>query len=118
MKLIRTFHPVGQGAFYSERHIIDATEFTVVYDCGSTTFREKKLETKIKSTFPKGHTIDILFISHFHSDHINGIEFLKKHCIIKKVVLPLINNEAKVLLKISNFLDDNNSNTQLIDNPV
>lgn len=84
MTLLRTFHPIGQGAFYTERHNINGTEFTVVFDYGSTTLKGKKLETKIKSTFPENHIIDILFISHFHSDQINGIKTLKKYYQIKK----------------------------------
>ncbi|MCL2261112.1 MAG: MBL fold metallo-hydrolase [Fibromonadales bacterium] len=117
MNLIRVFHPVGQGAFYSERYSFNNKEFTVVYDCGSTTLRWRKLENKIKSAFPEGHTIDILFISHFHADHINGIETLKKHCNIKRVVLPLLDSEAKTLVKVANMIDCNYSDTELIDNP-
>lgn len=117
MNLIRTFHPIGQGAFYSERHSFNNKEFTVVYDCGSTTLKSRKLENKIKSTFPIGHTIDILFISHFHADHINGIETLMKHCNIKRVVLPLLDSEAKTLVKVANMIDCNYLNTELIDNP-
>lgn len=30
MKLIRTFHPVGQGAFYTEKHFADDKEFKIV----------------------------------------------------------------------------------------
>jgi Metallo-beta-lactamase superfamily len=118
MSLIRTFHPVGQGAFYSERHIFNGTEFTVVYDCGSTTLKKQKFEKKIKSTFPKTHPIDILFISHFHADHINGIEVLKKHCTIKRVVLPLLDADAKTLVKVTNLIDSNYTDTRLIDNPA
>lgn len=36
-KMIRTFHPVGQGAFYTERFYDDILRkpvFTAVYDCG------------------------------------------------------------------------------------
>lgn len=117
MTLIRIFHPIGQGAFYTERHNFSGTEFTIVYDCGSTTHKGKKLERKIKSTFPKNHSIDILFISHFHADHINGIEILSKHCKIKKVVLPLIDDTAKILLKVTNLIDSNFSDTSLIDSP-
>ena len=29
----RTFHPVGQGAYYSERHI--SNNINIVYDCGT-----------------------------------------------------------------------------------
>ena len=117
MTLIRTFHPIGQGAFYTERHNFNGTDFTIVYDCGSTTIKREKLERKIKSTFPKGHSIDILFISHFHADHINGIEVLANHCNIKKVVLPLIDDMSKILLKVANLIEVNFSDTSLIDNP-
>lgn len=117
MILIRAFHPIGQGAFYTERHSFNGTEFTVVYDCGSTTLKGKELERKIKSTFPKGHSIDILFISHFHADHINGIETLAKHCQIKKVVMPLIDEAAKALVKITNLIESDFSDTRLIDSP-
>ena len=64
MLLQRTFHPVGQGAFYTERHkISNGKDFTIVYDCGS--FQFTNLKNRIKSAFQKGEEIDILFISHF-----------------------------------------------------
>ena len=34
----RTFHPVGQGAFYSERH----ENYNIVYDCGSVNVSKGK----------------------------------------------------------------------------
>lgn len=117
MELIRTFHPIGQGAFYSERHNFNGTNFTIVYDCGTLTFNEKEREPLIISSFSKGHIIDILFISHFHADHINGIETLSKHCTIKRVVLPLIDDTEKALLRVSNFFDMNYSDIRLIDSP-
>lgn len=116
--LIRTFHPVGQGAFYSERHFVDGKEFTIVYDCGSTSFKKEMLEMKIKSTFPAEQIIDILFLSHFHTDHINGLNILKNHYRIKKVILPYYDEEAKILSKINNFINDNNIDTSLIDDPI
>ena len=40
--MTRTFHPVGQGAFYSEVFSLEGgEEFTVVYDCGTES--DKKL---------------------------------------------------------------------------
>ena len=52
----RVFHPVGQGAFYSEHH----DNFTVVYDCGATS---KKLASKVVAqSFKQNDVIDILFI--------------------------------------------------------
>jgi len=80
--MIRTFNAVGQGAFYTEK---SGNGFTTVYDCGGQ--NKKFVEEKIKKTFLKDGKIGILFISHFHSDHINGVEFLLTHCNIDKVVL-------------------------------
>jgi beta-lactamase superfamily II metal-dependent hydrolase len=102
MKFIRTFHPVGQGAFYTERHILDGEEFNIVYDCGSDSI--KVLKKEIESTFCKNQEIDVLFISHFHNDHVNGIDFIKDHCKIKRVVMPFVDDEAKKLLLILNRL--------------
>lgn len=113
--MIRTFHPVGQGAFYTE----DFGNFTIVYDCGSGKGSQTPIviEKEIKKTFEKDHVIDVLFISHFHADHINGIDFLKSHCIIKCVIIPLLSPQAIVLTKIYNLLEKNYSETEIIDNP-
>ncbi|WP_456001699.1 MBL fold metallo-hydrolase [Prevotella sp.] len=116
MILQRTFHPVGQGAFYTERHkISNGKDFTIVYDCGS--FQFTNLKNRIKSAFQKGEEIDILFISHFHVDHINGIKELKERCKIKRVILPLLDEKTKYILKINNYLAKNYKDTTLIDNP-
>lgn len=117
MNIVRIFHPVGQGAFYTERHNFNGIEFNVVYDCGSTTLTKEKLELKIKSVFTKGQNIDILFISHFHADHINGVKILNNHCKIKKVVIPLIEKDSKTLFKIFNIISTSDSEARLIDNP-
>lgn len=101
MRVVRTFHPVGQGAFYTEKTNIGGEEFTIVYDCGSTSLNKEELDKVIKSAFPKGKEIDILFISDFHEEHINGLEILKSHCKIGSVVLPCLSEEEKVRIKIS-----------------
>ena len=127
MNFRRTFYPVGQGAFYIEEfELYDGSTFTIVYDCGSTTLEPKDFEAKIEFSFRDRqdyvrkwpYQIDILFISHFHADHINGIKYLKKHCNIKKVVIPLIDDEEKAILKVSNYIEDKQKlHEKLIDNP-
>ena len=103
MLIIRTFHPVGQGAFYSERH----DNFNIVYDCGTT--KKKSADKTIKYSFSKDDVIDILFISHFDYDHVSKIKVLKDHVKeIKKVVMPLLHDEEKILL--SNIFWDLNFN--------
>ena len=88
----RVFHPVGQGAFYSEHH----DNFTVVYDCGATS---KKLASKVVAqSFKQNDVIDILFISHFDYDHVSNISQLIKLTKIKTVVLPLLHKVNYFLL--------------------
>jgi len=89
----RIFHPIGQGAFYSERH----DKFNIVYDCGN--WKNTKLADKVvKQAFLKDEIIDILFISHFDYDHVNKIKTLKEHTKIKKVIMPLLHPHEKHLL--------------------
>lgn len=98
MELIRTIHPIGQGAFYSEKFKAeDGHTVNVVYDCGSGTTRtiSQPCQDIINGAFNPGEEIDILFISHFHADHINGISTLKNRCNIKKVVIPHIDTNIK-----------------------
>lgn len=87
----RTIHPVGQGAFYSEIfHFDESSEKLVVYDCGSTA--KNKLKKVITNALPQGKDIDILFISHFDSDHVNGLKELSLHHNIRNVVVPQYDN--------------------------
>lgn len=76
MKLIRTFHPVGFGAFYTEKHIDPTSKqsINVVYDCG-TLHNKHYIKDAIRSYFKQGDYIDLLIISHFDIDHIKGIPF-------------------------------------------
>ncbi|MCH7613794.1 MAG: MBL fold metallo-hydrolase, partial [Candidatus Marinimicrobia bacterium] len=94
--MIRTFQPIGQGAFYTEQF----NGFTIVYDCGSK--NESLIKKEIKSVFEKGEDIEAVFISHLHSDHINGLEFLLEFCNVKKILMPLLTENEKIQLLIQN----------------
>ena len=90
----RTFHPIGQGAFYSERH----DDFNIVYDCGARPL-SPYAKSLVQSVFTASDKIDVLFISHFDYDHVSTISLLmRKVKKIKKVVLPLLHDEHKNLL--------------------
>lgn len=88
------FHPVGHGLFYSGviRNLVGKNQFTFVYDCGGY---KKDFVTSAINDLPE--TIDLLIISHFHEDHINGVSDLKEKHEIKTVVLPYLNDESKLL---------------------
>lgn len=95
--ITRTIQPVGQGGFYTELFEIENSNnsaskstYCVVYDCGSKT--ESEPQNTISSAIPDGMEIDILFISHFDDDHVNGITELMNNHHIKIVVMPQIQN--------------------------
>ena len=77
----RKFLPVGHGAFFIERLFVDDNRvMTAVYDCGDSNggntvqgFAQTEFGTD------QNEKIDILFISHFDSDHVNGLLKIKPY---------------------------------------
>ena len=114
MKMIRTFHPVGQGAFYSEEFLNAEGNcvFRVVYDCGSlkrcrlqrnsdgTPLKRKDIEERVGRAFSDRYGIDLLFVSHLDDDHVNLIPCLKPFTNhqIRRVILPLLSAEERYML--------------------
>ena len=95
----RTFHPVGQGAYYSERHI--SNNINIVYDCGTEykNRNNKGIKSVVHQSFSKDEVIDILFISHFDFDHISLIdELMNTVKEVKNVVIPLLSSKQVNLL--------------------
>jgi hypothetical protein len=86
----QTFHAVGTGTFKSG-HILNLEkleEFNWVYDCGST---NQKILNGVFKSFPASawpKSIDMLVLSHFDDDHVNGVETLLRHCHVKSMILP------------------------------
>ncbi len=79
-----SFYPVGQGCFYVGSIM---EKFTLVFDCGSIS-RKVYLDNaidKFKQTYNK---IDLLIISHFDEDHVNGVADLLSGIRCEKVIIP------------------------------
>ena len=120
MRVSMKQHSVGQGGFFTGKIVYQACEnidsgnkgksklrgnsrtekldsaFRFVYDCGSSR-NIKKLEKEINSAFKKDECIDLLFISHFDNDHVNGLKHLLNRCHVETVVLPYLENYEKIL---------------------
>lgn len=100
----RVFMPVGQGAFYIEKF---NDGFTVVYDCGS--YKNISIvEENIKNSI-LDQKIDLLVISHYHEDHINGLEYLFKNFNIKRMLMPFLNLTEQIESFIDAAVKDNSS---------
>lgn len=109
-KIIRTFHPVGQGAFYSERFFVNGqsnARFNVVYDCGVGYGYVTKAQKVVSQSFNTDDDIDYLFLSHLDYDHISLVRFLKQNVRrVKNIVMPFMYEDDIVfmitMMKISN----------------
>ena len=102
IKLERFFYPVGQGLFCRERFTWENGEYNLVYDCGTKNCKGNKnnkyVDTVIEDIF-KDVSINLLFISHFHADHINLLKKIKDNVkVIKKIVLPYLTKEELILI--------------------
>jgi len=75
---------VGQGMSV----VINANDRTIVIDCGSNSSNNAG-ESVHEFLLNHGRTnVDLLIITHFHSDHINGIEFLLSRISISALAIP------------------------------
>lgn len=94
MDILRELWSVGHGGFITEKILRrDGSKvFTVVYDCGSKS--EKSIIQAINQSFEKDEVIDLLCLSHFHSDHINGVCHLLGHTRVMAIMVPEFNHES------------------------
>ena len=119
--MLRSFLPVGQGAFYIEQFEAQHHRINVVYDCGSST-QGFDINQEIRSNFDKGEEIFIVFISHLHKDHVNGLEYLLSYCNVKNIVFPFTFQKDKILMIIEYLCSSKkhtlqDSTYRLIENP-
>lgn len=98
MRILRTFHPVGQGAFYSERFYDSRqrdSKHNIVFDCGVCLGKESTVKHVVKQNFTDSDEIDYLFISHLDYDHVSlAYNIVSK---AKNIVLPLVSEEHLVI---------------------
>ena len=103
MEIIRTFHPVGQGAFYSERFYKDeerAAGYNIVFDCGTSWGYIGKMKKVVSQAFNQNDEIDYLFISHLDYDHVSLVDTLLTTVhLVRNIVLPLISEEELLIVQ-------------------
>nr|WP_321441644.1 hypothetical protein [uncultured Hyphomonas sp.] len=93
-----TQHPVGHGGFHSGKAALNgATVVSWVFDCGSR--RTAKFDNYLKTWISSQRTsLDWLFISHFDTDHVSGIDTLMMGIPVTNVMIPYVNDEELALI--------------------
>ena len=87
--------PVGQGGFFCGTLSCGNKDFRWIYDCGSNNTLTTQLKREIDNKIPEGCTVDALYFSHLHNDHISGVDHLLSRCKVKQIVLPYLNESDK-----------------------
>ncbi len=121
-----TFHNVGHGLFYTgilwnklnklKFYKAKSYKATFVYDCGSISLCPSELGNRINEFLNKLHrlkcnhkeesVIDLLIISHFHADHINGLPMLlEKVTQVRNVVMPYLSFLERILIATVNLVN-------------
>lgn len=99
--------PVGQGFFYTGQLLPicgSRQVFNFIYDCGST--GEKRIRSVIDKYIKEEigcGTLDMIVISHFDADHVNGISYLLRDAQgvrAKRVYIPYYDVEDYLLVVI------------------
>ena len=100
MRIVRTFHPVGQGAFYTEKLYDDnnVVKHIMVFDCGVAWGRVSKAKHLVKHAFDSSEVVDYLVISHLDYDHISLASTLFESVYqVRHIVLPLVSEEDLII---------------------
>lgn len=86
----RTQWAVGQGSFHTGFVRARSRAVPYVYDCGTQPryLADLAREVDIAVDRLRGQ-VDLLYLSHFHFDHVSGVEQLLNGASVQRVVLPL-----------------------------
>jgi hypothetical protein len=92
--------PVGQGFFHTATVSGAAPTFRYVYDCGAMPKYRQARSNAIKA-YRDAHEnmlpLDVLFLSHAHADHVNGVAQLLKGLAVDTIMLPLLSVEDRLI---------------------
>ena len=98
------FHPAGHGTFFSGhiKNRPDVRDFIWVYDCGSKRLSHlrgliRNFCINLMQTEPRHDRIELLCISHFDSEHVNGLDLFFRKLRVDTVVLPYMSLPERLL---------------------
>lgn len=98
--------PVGQGLFHSGRlRGLTGRTYDWVYDCGSSSKGKIRDDAIAEYRNRHGRRINLVALSHFDKDHINGIEALVRGMRVDRMLLPYLPLHDRLLIAIAEGID-------------
>lgn len=105
------FENIGQGLFYYGNIRLDKrSKFKFIYDCGSLSERKYLNEAIDRLRQQRTKTYDIIMVSHFDEDHVNGVARLIAGKRVRKFVLPYIDWVERLII----FIESNTADAEYI----
>ncbi|MBL8622269.1 MAG: MBL fold metallo-hydrolase [Myxococcales bacterium] len=95
---IRSQLPVGQGGLHSTLLRLAGREFWFIYDCGSSNRSSLWRELDSLDNDFGERPLDLLVLSHLDEDHVNGVERLLSRRKVRRVMLPYLDEDEKLVL--------------------
>jgi hypothetical protein len=119
------FHPVGQGLFGSGclyQSNVAEPKFLWVYDCGSSSHKAPafwvRKARELKAFAHYKAQIDLLVLSHFDNDHINGVDALLNHFDVDRLLIPYVPLWKRLLIAFEDNLTGDNEVMSFVIDPI
>lgn len=84
------FHEAGHGTFFSSQFDNGSKRFLLVYDCGSRRSSRMPALSRDLQDHYAGNLINLLCVSHFDADHVNGLVHLLENFRVDTLALPYL----------------------------
>lgn len=97
----RCHYPIGQGIFSAQIIRGPEEKYVCVYDCGSTDGSDNIPTYANELAHEAGRKINLLVVSHFDADHVNGVKELDKIFKIEKIVIPYLSRQERILFLLN-----------------
>lgn len=100
-------HPIGHGGFHTG-HLEgpNGERFNWAFDCGAR--RTRQFDTYLRNwTRSAVGPLDWLFISHFDTDHVSGLDTLMSRMVVRDVMVPYLNERELAYLLLHEISRDN-----------
>jgi len=102
--LLKKQRAVGHGFFHEAvLRSVHGSSFRWIYDCGGGRATKAQVDAYLQET--RSAAVDILFLSHVHTDHVSGLPHLLKRTKVRRAFLPHTSKAERLLVAMRALAD-------------